>query len=96
MHKLFLLIVPFSIAAVTINYVEETDQQPTREVEVIRSKRSQEVSNQPYTNQQPQRVYRSYNEPPGTFRENTSQDAWHNQPNNESYYDNPNWPNVKR
>lgn len=32
---------------------------------------------------------------PGTIS-NTSQNAWHNAPNKENYFDDPNWPNIKK
>ena len=92
--NLFLLI-PITLVATTINIVPQeapTQSAPIQQGEVIRTERSQRTYNRPSTPSYP----KNQNSPPHSYRSNTSQDAWHNSPNNENYYDDPNWPNVKR
>lgn len=101
MKKVLLLIFPLALSAVTYsstNSASDDRYAPTQEVQVIRSqpRQGQQYYNQPYYQQNRPNPYSTYNRPPGSYREFTSQNAWHNQSDNESYYNDPNWPNVKR
>lgn len=95
MRKLF-----FIVPLLTLSFLsaeDQVDQDSTQEVQVIRTTGSPQTYSRPYyTNTSAQNYNTPRSSPPGSFRENTSQNAWHNQPNHDSYYDDPNWPNIKR
>jgi hypothetical protein len=95
MKKLLFLVPLISLSI--LSAADQVDQDSTQEVQVIRTTGSPQTYSRPYyTNYAPQYYNTSRSSPPGSFRENTSQDAWHNKPNKDSYYDDPNWPNIKR